>query len=903
MRLPSYASVFEALTGFSPRAYQEELVRRLLAGEPPDLIHVPTGQGKTLAAFLAWLYSLVADAAAARRQGRPRGVAMRLYYTVDRRVVVDGAYETVLLVIERLRTSDNEAVVAFRQVMADVFDINEGDELLQVCRLRGGLDRSTSSDYVRDPHRPAVILTTVDMGLSRLLFRGYQLSPRRRSIEAGLAAADCLWVVDEPHLVRQALTTLRLIAEREIAAEDRFGASVPPLRVISMTATPQVPGDSPVSWDQDEEERRDPSLAQRRYQREGVRVVVEQTEAKPDDALAAAATELVTSMKGGESAVVFCTTVATARSLRSRLSAVCGKAGVRAHLLTGGMPGALSAQIVSDLAPIRAGVQRQPQAEPILVIATSTLEVGADLDFDHLVTQSAEAGSLIQRLGRVNRVGARSTGSVRIIHSRTQSDPVHGEAAARVAELLDGAQTLGEVQERLRRVDDPQSLRRQEQVPILLPPSVLRAYTRTTGSPHEAPVSPFIRALDDPAAECHLVVRQGVELMVAPEGQALLHDLEEEPPHLPTEAWDVRLADLGKVAGQLLRHAPLVLLDPAQVAPAQVLRSSAQLSQVRPGSILIAAPHGLEAALGVPGADIDLSERRVLREGTVAQVGVLWRRWAEGGERRPPVILTDFDGEPRSVGTAAADHLAELVEEVPVPDGWVLEDEVLGEDGAFPWLRLRLVRPAQELSLQAVALADHQAAVGELAVRWAHSLGLPRDVAEDLRLAGTWHDAGKADSRMQVAMTMREDEDGWLSPGQPAEVPLAKSALPRRVWRRSQRLAGLPGGWRHEAASAQRFDVALAAGEVRVHDPELVRHLILSHHGHFRGPGPLLESPSSSVTEAYQDARDQRWAQQMTSWRCLERRYGPYTLALAEAVLRLADWEVSRKEQVHDGPA
>jgi len=141
----------------------------------------------------------------------------------------------------------------------------------------------------------------------------------------------------------------------------------------------------------------------------------------------------------------------------------------------------------------------------------------------------------------------------------------------------------------------------------------------------------------------------------------------------------------------------------------------------------------------------------------VAQVGVLWRRWAEGGERRPPVILTDFDGEPRSVGTAAADHLAELVEEVPVPDGWVLEDEVLGEDGAFPWLRLRLVRPAQELSLQAVALADHQAAVGELAVRWAHSLGLPRDVAEDLRLAGTWHDAGKADSRMQVAMTMRED--------------------------------------------------------------------------------------------------------------------------------------------------
>ena len=152
---------------------------------------------------------------------------------------------------------------------------------------------------------------------------------------------------------------------------------------------------------------------------------------------------------------------------------------------------------------------------------------------------------------------------------------------------------------------------------------------------------------------------------------------------------------------------------------------------------------------------------------------------------------------------------------------------------------------------------------------------------------------------MQAALTMQEDEDGWRSPGQPSEVPLAKSALPRRAWQRSQWLAGVPRGWRHEAASARIFDAALAAGEVRVHDPELVRHLILSHHGRFRGPGPLLD-PSSTFTEPYQDASDERWAEQMTSWRALERRYGPYTLALAETLVRLADWETSRKEQSHD---
>lgn len=900
MPMPSYAEFFEAVTGFPPRAYQEEVARRLMAGESPDLIDAPTGTGKTLAVVLAWLYSLVIDAEAARRQGRPRRVAMRLYYTVDRRVVVDGAYETVRVITGKLKSSQDEVLVVFRALLRNVCDIDVDDELLQVCRLRGGLESRQGADYVRDPHRPAVILTTVDMGLSRLLFRGYQLAPRRRSIEAGLAAADALWVVDEPHLVHQALSTIHLLANREVAAEKRFDASVPPLRLVAMTATPQAPADCPVTWDQDEEERRDPSLARRRRQREAVPVVVEQTQAKPLDALAAAATQLVTSMQGGECAVVFCTTVATARGLRTRLASACQKAGVKAYLLTGGMPGGLAAQIISDLAPIHTGAQRQAEADPVLVVATSTLEVGADLDFDHLVTQSAEAGSLIQRLGRVNRVGARATGSVRIIHSLSQADPIHGEAAARVATLLDGAQTLGEVQERLRQADNPQALRREQQVPVMLPPSVLRTYTRTASSSHEVPVAPFIRALDDPAAECHLVVRQGAELVSDLAGRALLEDLQDTPPHLPSEAWSIRMVDLSKVASPLVKNAPLVLLDPVQTGAPQVIRSSAQLSQVRPGSVLVTAPRGVDKALGVPGADVDLSDRRLLASGTVEQVTGLWKRWATEEGEDVPVILTDLAGEPRPAGVEPADHLRELIEEATPPKGWVLDYELLGEDLAHPWLRLRLARPAQEMKLRAVVLAEHQEAVGKLAARWARGIGLPGEVVEDLRTAGAWHDAGKADPHMQAALRMQEDEEGWLSAGQAGERVLAKSALPQRLWRRSQRLAGVPRGWRHEAASARLFDAALAVGQVHAHDPELVRHLILSHHGYFRGPGPLLESPPSLVSEPYQDARDERWAQQMTSWRALERRYGPYTLALAEALVRLADWEVSRKEQSHE---
>ncbi|AYD88986.1 hypothetical protein D5R93_01010 [Actinomyces lilanjuaniae] len=82
-----------------------------------------------------------------------------------------------------------------------------------------------------------------------------------------------------------------------------------------------------------------------------------------------------------------------------------------------------------------------------------------------------------------------------------------------------------------------------------------------------------------------------------------------------------------------------------------------------------------------------------------------------------------------------------------------------------------------------------------------------------------------------------------------------------------------------------------------------MRHLILTHHGFFRGPGPVCpESGTRSgagpvAHEPYQDPGSTRWRRQVTAVHRLSARYGPYSLALAEAVLRLADWEVSRREQ------
>ena len=267
----------------------------------------------------------------------------------------------------------------------------------------------------------------------------------------------------------------------------------------------------------------------------------------------------------------------------------------------------------------------------------------------------------------------------------------------------------------------------------------------------------------------------------------------------------------------------------------------------------------------------------------------------------PRVILTDLGGEADVEGRTRADTLREIVEEVTAPEGWVLTADILGEDSEYPWLRLCLARPAGQELLRAVPLKEHSRDVSECARRWARAIGLPEDVVGDIAMAGAYHDAGKAElGAFQSALRMKE-EDGWLTFAEgdedgAASVPLAKSALPRRLWRRSTALAGVPRGWRHEAASARVLDETVAAGTLRPHDVELVRHLILTHHGLYRGPGPICPQ-DDGAGEPYLDPACSRWAAQIESFHRLNERYGPYGLALTEAVLRLADWEVSRKEQ------
>ena len=217
---------------------------------------------------------------------------------------------------------------------------------------------------------------------------------------------------------------------------------------VVMSATPP-PGSTDVFEDRSSE-RLDPGhpLGRRRLARKPARLrsVDKATGGRATSvfatALAEAASELVDDER--RAVVVFANRVATAREAHRRLAA---ERGDRAVLLTGRMrPVDKDAVVQRHLAPLQSAHSAERSLpEPLFVVATQTLEVGADLDFDGLVTECASLDALRQRFGRLNRMG-RPIEARAVILAR-------GDQAGPAADMREGEKTKR--QKKTRAKDDP----------------------------------------------------------------------------------------------------------------------------------------------------------------------------------------------------------------------------------------------------------------------------------------------------------------------------------------------------------------------------------------------------------------------------------------------------------------
>jgi CRISPR-associated endonuclease/helicase Cas3 len=198
----TFEAWFSELTGHAaPHPWQQ-----VLAAEPTcrdRLIRIPTGLGKTEGVLAAWSYHRV-------RRDDP-GWPRRLVWCLPMRVLVEQTADIARRLADRMPEAQRPAVHV----------------------VMGGED---AGDWFLDPQRPAILVGTQDMLLSRALNRGYA-SPRARwPMEFGLLHQDALWVMDEVQLMDVGLaTSAQLQAFRN---QDR-GKHLRPCHTWWMSATLQ----------------------------------------------------------------------------------------------------------------------------------------------------------------------------------------------------------------------------------------------------------------------------------------------------------------------------------------------------------------------------------------------------------------------------------------------------------------------------------------------------------------------------------------------------------------------------------------------------------------------------------------------------------------------------------------
>lgn len=914
--MPSFDEFYAAVNGGrDPFPWQRRLAAQVRdIGCWPSEIGIPTGLGKTACLDVAiwWL------AAEADKSPQDRVAPTRIWWVVNRRLLVDSTHEHAQHIAERLRdpkasnaAGHSDVLTAVATRLNHVAGTPDGVPL-QVSRLRGGV----APERPRHPAQPAVILSTVPMYGSRLLFRGYGSSRSMRPIDAAHAGTDSLVLVDEAHL---ATHLMRLIpALRECSPDST--SPLPGLRsapqIVSLTATGDATDDRFQLDGIDYEHgivRQRLDAPKRLIIGERPRCDVER-QAKH---MATATTELLEAAGRSTSCVVFANTPAVARAVHNEIESLRGQSIDSACdvLLLTGRNREHDARRIRDriLDPKCGAAADRPEASrdhSLIVVATQTLEVGADVDFEHLVTEQCGVRALIQRLGRLNRLGRFDGSRAMYLHfppptgrgSDVTGWPVYGKEPQSVFERLqrdegfeDGIDVsprrvnsaLGEPQ------DDP------GRAPEVLPALLWEWVKTTTPPPGEAPVEPFFSGISDPDRSVSLIWR----CHVSADGQRLW------PRPRDAEALEVPIRELREVLSDDQRVLRLFSdgLTLEQVTP----------SRLRPGdTVVLRTDQGLLDEFGwSPEATDIATDLSLLEHGLPLDAQALRLFCGADVRAEVPRALQSDREEPDEVEQEAAiadlmealgDHVPTLADESkwqeflsslgprPVtPDGEVSR---LVLTGASREVRLYDEFDEASLAPEAVELDRHGEAVGAAARRIAGALGVDPPLAEMAGQAGDLHDVGKADARFQRWLRAGEA-------GEPSGVCLAKSTTQRGRWAAVRAASGWPSGGRHEELSARLVRAWLDSSDAIAasRDADLLLHLVVSHHGRGRPLVLPVDDGTSAAVEyriagapvsAAADLALVDWDQPDRFGR-LNDRIGPWGLALLEAIVRQADHLVS----------
>jgi CRISPR-associated endonuclease/helicase Cas3 len=904
-------NAFKSRTGHEPLSWQTRLFYEHFVkgnGLLPSVIDLPTGLGKTMVMAI-WLIAREVNDALPRR----------LIYVVDRRTVVDQATDVAIMLQKSV-----------------------GKDQVAVSTLRGQL--ADNREWSRDPSRPAIIIGTVDLIGSALLFSGYRSGYKTRPLHAGLLGQDSLLVLDEAHLSKPFEKLVTSITQ----FQHKQGS---PMQVIRMSATS---GDSkadkvfrldtdPNSRTYDLKSDPDPNTGKERNQiitrfNAEKRLTVTTTDTVIDSI--ATASGKIAQSHPGTRVVIFVKTPKEVGDIRKALVKNDKYREAKIAMLTGTMRGLERDELVTapdtDDQHERRVMQRflNPDNDPsqgdCFLISTSAGEVGFDLNADHMVCDLTTLDSLIQRLGRVNRRGGEHRSAqivmladvptAKLKDGKPQPLPPFDAALKLTYDLLSTEANGGEIDVSPKALAEFKSKLSPDQlkaastpVPTMvdLTDILLDSWSMTSITermPGRPEVAPWLRGIADELPQTTIAWRAELDLFKDdPNPQKPLkaifakHRIRTHE-SLTTNSYRVVafLKEIKKKRPELLdTRVVLKFSRDLFVMTIGKLIDDDGILNADPTLILPATFGGLDKGMlsheAIPPApkpddpppkSLDVADEPGYepRENALARLRILIERtddrWKAVSLPGGVAIPADLNLEP-SYATSTLLFKAFAKTDLRVR----LVQPVAFDEEGDPVRSLVMLSPlADKAKKEDQLLTEHVGAVETEAQRIADELGLKDPIRAALRFGARWHDEGKKAAIWQNYVY-----------GTDPDNPKGKSATTRDP--KSLR------GYRHEFGSLLRIhhpeqhttDCTLPTDhETR----ELALHLIATHHGFGR---PHFDNPMDRDFKTTQC--DTIHTESIRRFARLQRKYGWWLIAWLENLLRCADALASAEQDAEDDEA
>lgn len=836
---------FTLLTGNPPFPWQRALYERFVASDFPKTCDLPTGLGKTSVIAL-WLLAL------AKNPKLPR----RLVYVVNRRTVVDQSTALAERLCKQLVTL---AAQPLRDALSSLA-ATKAEQPLAISTLRG--EFADNGAWRRDPSRPAIIVGTVDMIGSRLLFSGYGCGFRSKPLHAGFLGQDALLVHDEAHLEPAFQSLITAIAdEQHRSMEPR------PLRVLALSATGRGEADFTLG----DEDLRNAVVKQRLHARKGLQLHQVDDRRELPERIASKATEL------DGKVVVFLSSVDHAEKCAQALRKTKKHSVVT---LTGTMRGAERDELVKH--PVFARFLPRPGDDVklhegnVVLVATSAGEVGIDISADHLVTDLPPFDALAQRLGRVNRYGEGDAE----VH-------VYCEKLKEPAKLKADGAGGNEDDDKTGALKDEYEYARFYAEALLgsLPargdgrhdasPAALRALPRDARLNASTP-QPVIHHVDALLFDRWSYTTIKGPLPGRPPVAEWLHGKAEWEAPRTTVAWRREVAWLTKehlgleTLDEFLADYPLRSRETLSDVTSRVMSRLEEMATRDKNGVWLAwlVRHDRPAEIMTLAELVDRYDSKknpTLDDSTVVlapEAGGLIAGLLDGAADWDPAITYDLgpreserlvlesEGEPDTPpGMRLVRSVKRAVENDEVIQWWHLyaASRFADDDGS---------RNSRDELLLNVHLQSSEAWAARLAQR----LALPEPQQRALARAGRSHDLGKQRRVWQRSIKRYKEPPLAKGPMQPSEL----------------------AHYRHELGSLHDGDFSGLSGEAR----DLALHAIAAHHGRARPHFPVVESYDPELKD---DVVAELVREVPLRFDRLQRRYGRWGLAWLESILRAAD--------------